>query len=86
MPAYVRDLFGTRSVSVIYGRILTAWGAAGVLGPLLVNALRKHQLARGVSPANAYTLILEIMAGILVVGFVCNLLIRRTRAGEGSQT
>ena len=36
-PAYLRDLFGTFQVGAIHGRLLTAWSAAGVAGPLIVN-------------------------------------------------
>ena len=36
MPAFLSDLFGTRELGVIHGRMLTAWAAAGVVGPLLV--------------------------------------------------
>ena len=37
IPAYLRDVFGTYQVGAIHGRLLTAWSAAGVLGPLLIN-------------------------------------------------
>ena len=37
VPAYLRDLFGTFQVGAIHGRLLTAWSAAGVAGPLIVN-------------------------------------------------
>ena len=42
VPAYLRDLFGTYQVGAIHGRLLTAWSAAGVLGPLIVNGLLDH--------------------------------------------
>ena len=35
IPAYLRDVFGTMHVGAIHGRLLTAWSAAGVLGPVL---------------------------------------------------
>jgi MFS family permease len=76
MPAYLKDLFGTKQVGAIYGRTLTAWSAAGVLGPQLVTGIQKFELNRGVPPADAYSMVLRVMAGLLVVGFVCNLLIR----------
>ena len=76
IPAYLRDLFGTHHVSAIHGRLLTAWSVAGVLGPMLVNYLREYQLAHGVDSAGAYQTVLHVMAGILVVGFVANLLVR----------
>ena len=37
VPAYLKDLFGTLEVGAIHGRLLTAWSAAGVVGPLIVN-------------------------------------------------
>jgi MFS family permease len=76
MPAYLRDLFGTYHVSAIHGRVLTAWSAAGVLGPVLVNNMRDYQIAHGVDHAGAYQTTLFVMAGLLVVGCIANLLIR----------
>ena len=76
IPAYLRDLFGTHHVSAIHGRLLTAWSVAGVLGPVLVNYLREYQLEHGVDSAGAYQTVLHVMAGILVVGFVANLLVQ----------
>jgi len=76
IPAYLRDLFGTYHVSAIHGRLLTAWSVAGVLGPLLVNYMREYQIAHGADKASAYQTVLEIMATLLVVGFVANLLVR----------
>ncbi|MGB7785227.1 MAG: OFA family MFS transporter [Salinimicrobium sp.] len=34
MPAFVKDLFGTKALGVIFGYMLTAWAAAGMAGPL----------------------------------------------------
>ena len=76
IPAYLRDMFGTHNVSAIHGRLLTAWSTAGVLGPLLVNKIRESQLASGVDKASAYQTVLHIMAGLLIIGFVANLLVR----------
>ena len=36
IPAFLSDLFGTKELSAIHGKILTAWAAAGVVGPLFV--------------------------------------------------
>jgi MFS family permease len=74
IPAYLADIFGTKHVGGIHGRLLTAWSTAGVLGPVLVNYIREYQLGLGVAKAEAYTATLYIMAGLLAVGFVCNLL------------
>jgi MFS family permease len=76
VPAYLADLFGTQMVGAIHGRLLTAWAAAGVLGPVLVNYLREYQLSHGVARADAYDITLYILAGLLVLGFICNLLVR----------
>jgi MFS family permease len=76
IPAYLRDQFGTAQVGAIHGRLLTAWSAAGVAGPVLVNYIREYQIDSGVPKAEAYTVTMYIMAGLLIVGFVCNLLVR----------
>lgn len=76
MPAYVRDLFGGLDFSPIYGRLLTAWSVAGVAGPLLVNYIRSNRLKHGVDPTVAYSTVLYVMAGILVIGLISNILVR----------
>jgi MFS family permease len=79
IPAYLRDQFGTAQVGAIHGRLLTAWSAAGVAGPVLVNYIREYQIGHGIARANAYTVTMYIMAGLLLVGLVCNSLVRRQR-------
>ncbi|WP_028938617.1 OFA family MFS transporter [Pseudonocardia spinosispora] len=76
VPAYLRDLFGTYEVGAIHGRLLTAWSVAGVLGPFIVNAIADAQKAAGLSGPDLYSLSFRIMIGLLVVGFVCNELIK----------
>ncbi|ASR35052.1 MFS transporter [Prauserella marina] len=76
VPAYLKDLFGTYQVGAIHGRLLTAWSAAGVLGPLIVNAIADSQEAAGKEGPALYTTSLFIMMGLLVVGFVANELVR----------
>jgi MFS family permease len=76
VPAYLRDIFGTMHVGAIHGRLLTAWSVAGVLGPVLVNYIREYQITHGVAKADAYSITMYIMAGLLAVGLVCNLLMR----------
>jgi len=76
IPAYLRDLFGTRYVGAIHGMLITAWSVAGVLGPVLVNYIRQYQIDHGVAKASAYNITMYIMAGLLVVGLVCNLLVK----------
>jgi MFS family permease len=76
IPAYQRDLYGPYDVSAIYGRLLTAWSVAGIVGPLIVNGILDHYVAEHLPRQNAYPLILHIMAGLLVLGFIANLLVR----------
>jgi MFS family permease len=76
VPAYLKDLFGTLEVGAIHGRLLTAWSAAGIAGPLIVNGLADIQEANGQEGSGLYTLSLFIMVGILIVGFVANLMIK----------
>lgn len=76
IPAYLRDRFGTLQVGAIHGRLLTAWSTAGVLGPVLVNYIREYQITRGVPKAEAYSVPMYLMAGLLLVGFIANLLLR----------
>jgi MFS family permease len=84
IPAYLRDIFGTAQVGAIHGRLLTAWSAAGVVGPVLVNYIREYQLEHGVSRLNAYTVTMFIMAALLVAGLVCNLLVHPIKRSLGS--
>jgi len=76
VPAYLRDLFGTRYVGAIHGILLTAWSAAGVAGPVLINYIREYNVTHGVPKAQAYNTTMYIMAGLFIVGFICNLAIR----------
>ena len=76
VPAYLADIFGTQFVGAIHGRLLTAWSTAGILGPVLVNYIREYQISRGVPNAQAYNTTMYILAGLLVVGFFCNLAVR----------
>lgn len=76
IPAYLKDLFGGYHVSAIHGRLLTAWSAAGIIGPLIVNGILDHYVATHQAKQAAYPLILHIMCGFLVVGFVANLMIK----------
>lgn len=73
IPAYLRDIFGTMHVGAIHGRLLTAWSAAGVFGPVIVNYMRQYQISHGVAPSGAYNTTMYVMAALLLVGFLCNL-------------
>jgi MFS family permease len=94
IPAYLADLFGTRHVGAIHGRLLTAWSVAGVLGPVIVNYMRDYQIKAGMAtvtaakgtPAfaaaetliksSAYGNTMYVMAGLLVLGLICNALVK----------
>jgi len=76
VPAYLRDLFGTFQVGAIHGRLLTAWSAAGIAGPLIVNSFLDAQGEPGKLVAADYRLALLTMVGLLGVGFVANLMVR----------
>jgi MFS family permease len=72
VPAYLKDMFGTRYVGAIHGLLLTAWSMAGIFGPTLVNYIRAYNVAHGVEKAQAYNVTMYVMAVLLVVGFICN--------------
>lgn len=76
IPAYIADMFGTQMVGAIHGRLLTAWSTAGVLGPVLVNYINDYQIKHGVAKSAAYDTTMYILAGLLLGGFFCNLLVR----------
>ncbi|SRR5579883_22509 len=76
IPAYLRDLFGTMQVGAIHGRLLTAWSAAGIFGPLLVNYIREAQIQGGIHGPDAYRPSMHLMTLLLVIGFVANVLVR----------
>jgi MFS family permease len=76
IPAYLADIFGTQFVGAIHGRLLTAWSAAGILGPVLVNYIREYQIDRGIPAAQAYNVTMYVLAGLLAAGFFANLAVR----------
>jgi MFS family permease len=76
IPAYLADMFGTQFVAAIHGRLLTAWSFAGILGPVVVNYLHDKRLAEQVPADQIYGPIFYILAGMLVLGWIANLLVR----------
>jgi MFS family permease len=80
IPAYLADMFGTQFVGAIHGRLLTAWSTAGVVGPLLVGYIRDAQLSAGMDRALVYDRTMYILAGLLVIGLICNALIHPVAA------
>jgi MFS family permease len=92
VPAYLKDMFGTRYVGAIHGLLLTAWSMAGIFGPVLVNYIREYNVTHGVPKAQAYNTTMYIMAGLLVIGFICNFFVKAVDAryhmkaeGEGTE-
>ncbi len=76
VPAYLADLFGTQMVGAIHGRLLTAWATAGILGPVIVNYMRDYQLSLGIPREQVYNQTMFILVGMLMIGLICNLLVR----------
>lgn len=75
IPAYLKDVFGEFEVGAIHGRLLTAWSAAGIAGPLIINGVLDALESRGLTGADLYRPSLFVMVGVLVIGFVANLLV-----------
>jgi len=76
IPAYLADLFGTQFVGAIHGRLLTAWSTAGILGPVVVNYMHDTRLEKGVPFDQVYAPIFLVLAGLMVVGFIANMLVK----------
>ena len=68
MPAYLSDLFGTKQLSAIHGRILTAWGMAGIAGPLLLSFIRET--------TQSYALCLYVFAGMFIVSLIIAIILK----------
>lgn len=77
VPAYLKDLFGVFQVGAVHGRLLTAWSAAGIAGPLIVNTVIEARTKAGFSGPAVYSVSMGIMIGVLAIGFIANLLIRK---------
>ena len=76
IPAYLADMFGTQFVGAIHGRLLTAWSTAGILGPVVVNYMHDTRLEKGVPFDQVYAPIFVVLAGLMVVGFIANMLVK----------
>ncbi len=77
VPAYLKDMFGVLQVGAIHGRLLIAWSLAAIFGPSLINYLRAYQIKTvGLPPGQAYSFTMYLMAGLLLIGFVSNLMIK----------
>jgi len=66
----------TQFVGAIHGRLLTAWSTAGIIGPVVVNYIREFQLAAGVPRDQLYNTTMYILCGMLIVGLICNYLVK----------
>nr|MCU0337163.1 MFS transporter [Sediminibacterium sp.] len=85
IPAYLRDLYGTKNVGAIHGRLLLAWSAAAIAGPVLINYMRQYQLeVKGLPPAEVYSITMYIMAGVLFIGLICNLMVTAVEKNKTS--
>jgi MFS family permease len=80
IPAYLADMFGTKMVGAIHGRLLTAWSAAGILGPVLVNYINESQIQSGIPKSHAYDTTMYILASLLLGGMACNFLLKPVSA------
>ena len=76
VPAYLADMFGTKMVGAIHGRLLTAWSMAGIFGPTLVGFVRDYQLDHGVPRAQVYNITMYVLVGLLLIGAICNYLVK----------
>lgn len=80
IPAYLKDIFGEFEVGAIHGRLLTAWSAAGIAGPLIVNGMLDYLEGQGIDGPDLYRPSMFVMVGVLAIGFVANLLVRPVSA------
>lgn len=80
IPAYLADMFGTKMVGAIHGRLLTAWSAAGILGPVLVNYINESQIQSGIPKSHAYDTTMYLLASLLLGGMICNFLLKPVSA------
>jgi len=74
MPSFATDTFGPKNIGNIYGKVLLAWGIAGVVGPMLMEYIKKS--------TDSFATALYIAAGMLAVGFILALLYRRPKSAS----
>lgn len=73
MPAFIKDLFGTRQLGIIFGYVLTAWAVAGMIGPLFAAWTR--------SVTSSYDGTLYVFAGLLVISLFLSFLMKKEIQG-----
>jgi OFA family oxalate/formate antiporter-like MFS transporter len=71
MPAFAADYLGPKNVGIIYGLMLTAWGTASAVGPLIVSTLR--------TSSGSYSQPLSIIAVIMLVSLIVPFIVRPPR-------
>ena len=67
MPAFLSDIFGVRQLAAIHGSILTAWGIAGIAGPVILAFMKEA--------TGSYSATLSLFSGMLALAFLISLLI-----------
>ncbi|WEJ61653.1 L-lactate MFS transporter [Thiomicrorhabdus lithotrophica] len=65
IPAYIGDIFGTKELGAIHGYILTAWAAAGLVGPLIISMVKDS--------TGSYAETLYVFSGFFVVALVISI-------------
>jgi MFS family permease len=75
IPAYISDLFGSRDLTFIHSRLLSAW-SVGVILSSIISEVRVHQIGRGTPASAVDDHVLYVGGAMLLVGLLCNLLIR----------
>jgi len=66
IPAYIGDIFGTKELGAIHGYILTAWAAAGLVGPLIISIVKDM--------TGSYSQTLYVFSGFFIVAFIVSIL------------
>jgi MFS transporter, OFA family, oxalate/formate antiporter len=66
IPAYIGDIFGTKELGAIHGYILTAWAAAGLVGPLIISMVKDS--------TGSYSQTLYVFAGFFIVALIISVL------------
>ncbi len=72
MPSFATDTFGPKNIGNIYGKVLFAWGLAGVVGPMLMEYIK--------TSTDSFATALYIAAGMLTIGFILALIYRRPKS------
>jgi OFA family oxalate/formate antiporter-like MFS transporter len=73
MPAFAADYFGSKNVGPIYGLMLTAWGCASAVGPLLIAYMRQT--------TGSYHGALHVIAGVMAISALVPILVSRPGGG-----